>query len=32
MGFRHAPVGTSSRNTIHTSSRLLLPVTSSAAP
>lgn len=32
MGFRHAPVGTSSRNTIHTSSRLLLPVTSSASP
>lgn len=32
MGFRHAPVGTSSRNTIHSSSRLLLPVTSSAAP
>jgi len=32
MGFRHAPVGTSSRNTIHSSSRLLLPVISSAAP
>ncbi len=26
MGFRHAPVGTSSLNTIHSSSRLLLPV------
>lgn len=32
MGFRHAPVGTSSRNTIQSSSRLLLPVVSSAAP
>jgi hypothetical protein len=27
MGFRHASVGTSSRNTIHSASRLLLPVT-----
>jgi len=26
MGFRHAPVGTSSLNTVHSSSRLLLPV------
>ena len=26
MGFRHAPVGTSSHNTIHASSRLLLPI------
>ncbi|MEV0986003.1 CocE/NonD family hydrolase [Streptomyces sp. NPDC049949] len=26
MGFRHAPVGTSSRNTIHSSSRLMLSV------
>jgi uncharacterized protein len=32
MGFRHAPVGTSSRNTIHSSSRLLVPVASSAEP
>jgi uncharacterized protein len=26
MGFRHAPVGTSSLNTVHSSSRLFLPV------
>lgn len=26
MGFRHAPVGTSSLNTIHSTSRLILPV------
>ncbi|WP_329107241.1 CocE/NonD family hydrolase [Streptomyces sp. NBC_01439] len=26
MGFRHAPVGTSSRNTVHSSSRLVLSV------
>ena len=26
MGFRHASVGTSSRNTVHSSSRLVLPV------
>ena len=30
MGFRHARVGTSSLNTIHTASRLVLPVTSGA--
>ena len=30
MGFRHSPVGTSTLNTIHSSSRLLLPITSSA--
>jgi uncharacterized protein len=30
MGFRHAPVGTSSRNTIRSSSRLLVPVISMA--
>jgi uncharacterized protein len=27
MGFRHTPVGTTARNTVHASSRLLLPVT-----
>ncbi|HEX5848542.1 MAG TPA: CocE/NonD family hydrolase C-terminal non-catalytic domain-containing protein [Rubrobacter sp.] len=32
IGFRHASVGTSSRNTVYSSSRLLLPVISSAAP
>ena len=26
MGFRHAAVGTSSRNTIYSSSRLMLPI------
>ena len=31
MEFRHAPVGTSSRNTIHSSSRLLLPRLTPAA-
>jgi predicted acyl esterase len=30
MGFRHAPVGTNARNTVHSCSRLLLPVTSAA--
>ena len=30
-GFRHAPVGTSARNTIRSSSRLLLPLTNSGA-
>jgi predicted acyl esterase len=32
MGFRHAPVGTTARNSVHSCSRLLLPVTSAATP
>jgi uncharacterized protein len=32
MGFRHASVGTSSINTVHSSSRLLLPVLSALEP
>jgi uncharacterized protein len=32
MGFRHSPVGTSSFNTIHSNSRLLLPIISAATP
>lgn len=31
LGFRHAPVGTSARNTVYSSSRLLAPVASAAA-
>jgi hypothetical protein len=26
LGYRHPPVGTTARNTIHSTSRLLLPV------
>jgi hypothetical protein len=26
LGYRHSPVGTAARNTIHAASRLLLPV------
>ena len=32
MGFRHAPVGTTTRNAVHSASRLRLPVTSAAGP
>ena len=32
MGFRHAPVGTTTRNAIHSASRLRLPITSAAGP
>ncbi|MGD9961352.1 CocE/NonD family hydrolase [Nocardioides sp.] len=32
MGFRHAPVGTSSLNSIHSSSRLLLPIDEGPTP
>jgi predicted acyl esterase len=32
MGFRHAPVGTSSLNSVHSSSRLLLPVDEGPTP
>jgi predicted acyl esterase len=31
LGYRHSPVGTTARNTIHAASRLLLPVLPSAA-
>ena len=31
MNFQHAPVGTSSVNTVHSTSRLLLPVLQQAA-
>jgi hypothetical protein len=30
LGYRHSPVGTAARNTIHAASRLLLPVLPSA--
>jgi uncharacterized protein len=26
LGYRHSPVGTTARNTIHASSRLMMPV------
>jgi hypothetical protein len=31
LGYRHSPVGTTARNTIHAASRLLLPVLPPAA-
>jgi uncharacterized protein len=31
LGYRHAPVATNARNTIHATSRLLLPILTPAA-
>jgi len=31
LGYRHSPVGTTARNTIHAASRLLLPILPRAA-